>query len=150
MSVIIREATESDTPTLEIIRRQAIEAEYAERYDRSAYASLVAAPDPDLPNDIESNDATVLVAASVATPVGYLTFDQSNSELQDIYTAPDYARRGYGSRLLERLEVELDGTSVDAIHAWAPEHLEAFFLANGFEPTGETALRHVPCLRVEK
>ena len=150
MSVTVRGATPADHPALEIIRRQAIEAACAHRYPREQYADLVATPDPELQAWIGADQIRVYVAETAVTPVSYAAGDAERAHLLACYTAPDYERRGYASKCLERIEADLRGKGHAVITVWATEPSHAFFTAHGFEGTGEHRQTPLPAEKLRK
>ena len=149
MGIEIREATNADRPSLEIVRRQAIEASFSDRYPRSAYADLVASPSPALRGWIESEAVLVLVAESPVTPVSFGIIDLNDGELYGIYTSPDYRRRGYATAVLEEIESRVSN-DVERISAWAPQPARPFFRAVGFVAADERKGDAIVRIRMRK
>ena len=149
MGIEIREATLGDGPSLEIVRRQAIEASFSDAYSRSEYADIVASPDPNLHSWIESEAVLVLVAESPVTPVSFAVLDRNNAELHGIYTSPDYRRRGYATALLDEIESRVS-TEIDSISVWAPKPARPFFRAVGFDGTKEQKGEAIVRIRMTK
>jgi putative acetyltransferase len=56
--------------------------------------------------------------------------------LEQLYTAPEYAGRGIGGALLDRLEALMRGRGIDAIHAEASSNAKAFYHRLGYRETG--------------
>lgn len=56
--------------------------------------------------------------------------------LEQLYTAPEYAGRGVGAALLDRLEALMRGRGIGAIHAEASSNAKAFYLRRGYRQTG--------------
>lgn len=135
MGVEIRHATPADYPVLEVVRRQAIEASYADVYDRADYATDVATPVQELDSWIESPDHLTLVAESDVTPVAYLAGDLRSGQLLHLYTSPDYARRGYASQLVDAAVTK---TEMPNVWAWCPKPALEFFTTIGFARTDRT------------
>lgn len=135
MGVRIRTATPADFPILEIIRRQAVEAAYADVYDRVLYADKVAKPDEHLATWVESEEHLTLVAESDITPVAYLVIDRTTGQLLHLYTSPDYVRRGYASELINKIESTLADSGVAKLWAWSPIPALEFFTKVGFTRT---------------
>lgn len=150
MAIEVRRATVADVPSLEIIRRQAIEATYADQYPRDAYADLVATPDPDLPDWIESERHDVLVAESPVTPVAFAAVDRREGELLAVYTSPDYEGRGYASRLIETIADSVSTAGIDVLGVWGPDPVRGFFRRNGFEPVNGRRETPLPAQRMHR
>ena len=56
--------------------------------------------------------------------------------LEGLYTAPEYAGRGVGAALLERLEGSMRGRGIQAVRAEASSNARAFYLRRGYRATG--------------
>lgn len=148
MSVTIREATGEDVPSLEILRRQAIEAACSDVYDRDRFADLVATPDDRLPSWIEGDATTVLVAETSITSVGYVAF--ADGEIHGLYTSPDYQCEGIGSALLEAIESRAVDDDLSHLSAVAPDVSAGFFQARGFTVQGDGDWQGLPGAVLEK
>lgn len=148
MPTTVRPGTIPDRSALEIIRRQAIEAAFADHYDRGRYADLVARPDPELPTWLREDRYLVLVAETSVTPIAYLACDRETSEILALYTSPDYTGRGHASRLIERAASEFEQS--DAMTVWAPEVSRGFFERQGFQDEGISRTDAVPMRRMRK
>lgn len=150
MAVSLRPATPSDVPTLEIIRRQAIEAGFSPHYPRHRYADLVATPDPDLPEYVERDAFVTVVAETPVTPAAYAAGRLADGELLAVYTTPDYERRGYGKRVVDRVADHVRQTGGERLFVWAPDHTRPFFEACGFQATEERTEDPVSQIRMER
>lgn len=150
MSATVRPATLADRPALEIIRRQAIEASWSDRYDRERFADLVAAPDAELAEWLGRNRYLSLVVETSVTPVAYAVCDLETGELLALYTAPDYERRGYATRLLERIQDCVAASTGSSLEVWTPEPAADFFRENGFVTVDERAESPIPRVRLRK
>lgn len=133
MEVTTREANGSDVPSLEIVRRQAIEDGFSGAFDRSSFADLVAGDDAELPHWVDSPAYDVVVVESEVTILAYGVFDRERAVVRGLYTAPAYQREGWASRLLERFEGSARSVGHDAIEATVPLTARDFFQARGFE-----------------
>lgn len=136
MSATIRTMTEADRPAVEIVRRQAIEDAYSDRYDRSLVAEQVAAPESALSIWGTAERSIALVAETAVTIVSYGVLDAQNRELLALYTVPDYQNRGYATEILRALMARARKAGCSCVIVWAPEPSVAFFTHCGFEPTG--------------
>ncbi|MFB6150853.1 MAG: GNAT family N-acetyltransferase [Haloarculaceae archaeon] len=67
----IRQARRDDAPTLDVLRRQAVEAAFGDAYDRGAVADVVASASTDLETWTGDDRYEVLVVETDVTPVGY-------------------------------------------------------------------------------
>jgi len=56
--------------------------------------------------------------------------------LEGLYTDPDFADRGIGTELLNKLEVLMRTRGIRAIRAKASLNAEGFYLRRGYEPLG--------------
>ena len=135
MDVTIRAVEASDVPTLDILRRQSLEEAFRGTYDRSDFAGLVATPDDDLRNQIDSDRYVVKMTETEVTAVSYGVFDTEDCNLAALYTSPDYQREGFGTTLLDSLVSGVDCTTISTV---APATATPFFEAYGFESVGET------------
>ena len=150
MTITIRPATLSDVPSLEIIRRQAIEDAYSSVYERSRFADLVAGADTNLPREIERESSIALVAESPITQLAYVVCDRDQGELLSLYTAPDYQGRGYATDLLRTVENSLPGRGTSRISVWSPTATTSFFRDNGYESLDGYREDPVPRIRLTK
>jgi GNAT superfamily N-acetyltransferase len=133
MDVTIREARPGDVASLDILRRQAIEATFSDRYDRTQYADLVATPDDALGDWIDDDRYRVLLAATDVTPVSYAVLDRDRAELLAVFTSPDYEREGFASVLLGRLEDDLHASGRSELFVTAPDPATGLFESTGFD-----------------
>ncbi|ACV10798.1 GCN5-related N-acetyltransferase [Halorhabdus utahensis DSM 12940] len=147
MSITIREAASEDVPSLEILRRQAIEAACSDVYDRERFADLVATPDDRLPMWVEGS-GTVLVAETSITSVGYVVVEDGN--VHGIYTSPDYRREGFARSLLEAAQRHAGDHNWSHLRAVAPEVSAGFFEACGFTAVGTDDWHGLPGTVFEK
>lgn len=146
----LRAARPADRPALEIVRQQAIEAAYAERYERDAVAAWVATPEAALAKWIDDDRFVVLVAETDVTQVGYAVGDRSSGRIEAIYVAPDYGRRGYGTALLEAIEARCAAAGASTLTVDAPAPVAAFFREQGFDRHGGPSDEPIPRVRLEK
>lgn len=137
MEAEIREAVPDDVPSLEIIRRQAIESGFSDEYDRDGFAPLVAEADANLPEWVTDDATLVLVAETEITPVCFGVYERDESTISALYTAPDYQHHGCASALVDRFEREGRRLKADAIQVTAPRNAVPFFEKVGFDYVGE-------------
>jgi len=142
MPVTTREATSEDVHSLEILRRQAIEAACSDVYERDRFADLVATPDEQLPTWVEEDSATVLVAETSITPVSYVVV--ADGEILGLFTSPDYQREGFARELLEAAERRAVERGWSRLSVVAPEVSAGFFEACGFTPHGSDDWHGLP------
>jgi len=142
MPVTIREATGEDVPSLEILRRQAIEDACSDVYDRERFADLVATPDDRLPTWVGEDSTTVLVAETSITQVSYVV--HADGEIRGIYTSPDYQREGVASALLDAVESRIRENDRSRLSVVAPEVSAGFFETCGFTPHGSDDWHGLP------
>lgn len=150
VEVKLREAADEDLPGLKIVRRQAIEHGFTDEYDREDFANLVAGDDLNLPDYVASDDHLVAVLESEVTVFAYGVFDQTNGRVMGIYTAPEYEREGWGTRLLNRFEEIAREGGDDALTATVPRNAQSFFEANGFRVVDEAQRNGLPALEMRK
>ena len=134
MPVTTREATSEDVPSLEILRRQAIEAACTGVYERGRFADLVASLDDRLPEWVTDDATTVLVAETSITPVSYVVV--RDGQILGLFTSPDYQHEGFASGLLDAVESRAVADGAASLRAIAPEVSAGFFEACGFTATG--------------
>lgn len=150
MNASLRPATVEDRPSLEIVRRQALEAAFTEHYDRARYADLVATPDPELAPWLADDRYLSLLVETPATPVAYLVCDRRRAELLALYTSPDYEGRGYATRLLRSASDDIAESGAETLTIWAPEPSLGFFRTRGFTATDERTSEDIPRQRMAK
>lgn len=150
MRAEIREAVPSDVPSLEIVRRQAIEAGFEGTYDRADFADLVATPAADLEAWIEAEDHLALLVETDVTVAAFGVYDAPAREIRSLYTAPDYQRHGCATALLERFTVRASEDGADSIGVSAPRNAVTFFEANGFERRGTLEREGLSFVRLRK
>lgn len=134
MAAQIRRANERDVPALEIVRRQAIEADFSEQFDRSDFATLVATPDRNLATWIAEESTRVLAAETATTIVGYGAIALDSGQVVALYTAPNYRGEGVGSDLLRRLTTAALEAGCTELSIDAPTTSQRFFEKHDFEP----------------
>ncbi len=149
MGDTLRNARRTDLAALEIVRRQAIEAAFADEFDRSTYADSVAMPSSELSGWIGDEEVAVLLLETAVTPVAFGAADRGAGIVLALYTAPDYWRRGYGSTVLAGLENELR-TGNDEIVANVPVTAPGFFEANGYRVLAGVDGEEIPHVECRK
>jgi putative acetyltransferase len=60
----------------------------------------------------------------------------TSHEVDGLYTDPDYAGRGIGSRLLEFVEAELGARGCSEVCVEASRNAESWYMKRGYESTG--------------
>ena len=134
MDVTVREARPPDAPTLEVLRRQAVD-DAVRTY--TGEPSADALPGADLHERIDDDRYAVRVVETEVTGVSYAVLDREAGRLSELFTAPNYQREGFASVLLDRVGSVAADAGREALTAVAPAPARQFFLANGFEPVGE-------------
>lgn len=150
MGIQVRPAGPADGPSLDIVRQQAMEAAYAERYDREAVADVVATPPTAQASWLAEDRYVALVGETPVTPAGYAVGDPVDGRLAALYVAPDYQGRGYGTTLLEAIETRLREAEVATLVVDAPAAAGSFFTERGFEQTGTDPAAAIPTVTLEK
>lgn len=146
MDVTIREAGTDDVPSLDILRRQAVEDAFGGVYDRSTVADLVATDTEDLRSWIADDRYDVRLAETEVTAVCYGVLDREACRIEALWTSPDYQREGFASLLLDRIEQDAD---CDRLAVVAPEPAVPFFQAVGFAATAEATWHGLPAEQLE-
>lgn len=136
--VQLREAQPSDTASLDIVRRQAIETGFTDAYERDDFADLVAQPDPNLGDWIEESEKIVLVITSELTPFAYGVYDRENSEILGLFTAENYQDEGHAEKILKKFEASASDHENHQITVYSPHNAVVFFEKLGFEQEEET------------
>lgn len=150
MDARLRPAVPADRPSLEIIRQQAVEAAYEDRYDQQTVAEWVTTPDVALASRIEDDQSVAVVAETAVTQVGFAVADVESGRLVAIYVSPDYERRGHGTALLEAVAERLREAGVETMTVDAPEAVAPFFRQHGFDPADPAPDAPVPAVRMSK
>lgn len=146
----IREVTPRDVPSLEVIRRQAIEAAFEGTYDRADFAELVATSEADLVDWIESDTHLALLVETEVTTLAFGVYDCASRELRALYTAPDYQRHGCATALLDRFTDRATETGADEVGVVAPRTAVSFFEKRGFERRATVERDGLPFVRLTK
>ena len=128
MELKLRKAESRDTPTLRIIKQQALENSLSNHAESTEYADQVTR-DHHLKEKIQNPQHEVLVAETPVTSVGFLIYDRDQNQITDIHVAPNHQRKGAGTELLNHLEKTLD---TGTIQVDTPEPAAEFFRKQGF------------------
>lgn len=148
MPVTIREATGEDVPSLEILRRQAIEDACSDVYDRERFADLVATPDDRLPSWVGEDATITLLAETTITPVSFAVAREGRIEA--IHTSPEHQREGHAGALLEEIERLADDRGWSRLVTVAPSVSVGFFEAAGFSAREPTEWHGLPGTALRK
>lgn len=141
MDVTIRAATVDDVPSLDILRRQALDAAFRDEYAQSVVTDLTASPDAALRSRVESDRYDVRLAETEVTVVSYGILDATACRLEGLFTNPAYQREGFAGLLLDRLAADVD---CERLSVRVPDPAVAFFEAAGFRTTGEAEWQGLP------
>jgi GNAT superfamily N-acetyltransferase len=85
---------------------------------------------------LRTGDTRTLVAGGVD---GFVTFSETTSEIGALYVAPDRARRGIGSALIDAAHAALHAAGRDEAYLWVFEAnapARAFYAGHGYVPDG--------------
>lgn len=134
--VRLTEAQPEDVPSLDIVRRQAIESGFTDAYERDDFADLVARPDPKLREWIESDRVMVLVVKSELTPFCYGVFNPASGDVMGLYAAENYEGEGHATRILGRFEEVGRERELPELTVEAPRNARGYFEHNGFQVRG--------------
>ena len=92
---------------------------------------------------LRKGETRTLVAGDVD---GFVTFWETSGEVAALYVAPDRARRGIGSALIDAAHAALRAASRDEAFLWVLEangSARAFYAAHGYVPDGARMV-HAP------
>ncbi len=134
MAPTIRRADPMDVPSLDVIRRQALEAGFTDQYRRSDFVDLVATSDDRLSDWVAADETLVLVVATDFTPAAFGVYEIDSARILALYTAPEYQGGGRASALLDRFERRARTDGKRHIRAVVPSNAVDFFERRGFEP----------------
>lgn len=118
--VLIRPATSADLPGVEDVARRTWHQTYRghiaegaiEQFLTENYGVAV------LERVLESSAATLLVAASIDSIVGYVTAGHDSAEIFAIYVLPDWQGEGVGRRLSQAAMAVLRDFGHQTCHLW--------------------------------
>lgn len=133
MSTTVRRATVDDVPALQIVRRQSVESNFTDVYDRNRFADLVAYDSRDLKHWIEAENFSVMMMETDITPVSYGACDRDNGTITALYTAPEYEGEGRATELLQRMEEILIDSGHETAEVTVPLPGFSFFQDRGYE-----------------
>lgn len=148
--VTFREAKKQDIPSLEIVRRQAIETGFTSVYDRSDFADLVAEPLPEMEGWIDDDTVEFILAETEFTPICFGVYGLSSSRILAFYTAENYRKEGHAKRLygyLESVAADSDNTKIEVV---SPLNARGFFESLGFEAVGTTRKNDLKMVEMQK
>lgn len=146
----IREAIPEDAPSLDVIRKQAMEAGFTDHYRRSDFADLIATPDDRLHDWIASPDTLVLVAETDITPICFGVYEVRSARILALYTAPEYHGEGCASALLDRFEHQARNDGKSRLQATVPLNAIDFFEHRGFERQRTTGRKGISMVVLTK
>lgn len=130
---IIRPADPRDAARLNDIRLTSILALAADEVPgRRARRRSDARPAAWIGRVLQERDVWVFESRDLVVGWTSVTADMVNG----LYTDPNYARRGVGSRLLEFVEAELRQRGWSHVRLEASRNAESFYLKRGYEPIG--------------
>lgn len=144
MELTVREATTADAPSLGVLRSQAIETACSDVYDRTAFADLVANARTEVADWIDDGEATVLLAETPITPVGYVAFGARSGRIHSLCTSPDHWRDGVATTLLDHVGERVREAGGEELRADVPAVAREFFLATGFRAETEAEWHGLP------
>lgn len=144
MDVSIREAGASDAPTLEIVRRQAIEGTLEGMSDPHVVAAIVNSPEASPSAAIDSTDHLVLLAETPITPVAYAVYDRNDASISGLFTSPSYRGEGFATALLDRIVAAARSAGESTLEVTTPTATADFFLERGFEVVGPLEFHGIP------
>lgn len=133
-----------DVPSLEVLRRQAVEAGFSEVYDRSDFADVVAGEEDAFPRWIDDDRFEAVVAETDVTVVGFGVLDRERCRVAALYTAPAHQGHGCGSRMLTHLEDAAREAGCTRLVVEAPRNADGFFADRGYEAVGDTTRWGLP------
>lgn len=130
IAINIRQAQVADFPVLLSIWEQSVRATHDFLCEQDIQALIPVVRDQALPN----LEVWVLCTGQ-GVPAGFMGLDDNN--LEALFIAPGYFRRGYGKAMLAHARALKGALQVD-VNEQNPDAV-AFYLANGFEITGRSA-----------
>lgn len=132
-TVVLRLATLDDAPRLLEVRRRSILAlapPVMSVAAAEAWASQLTLAG--MERKLRALEISVAELDDTAAGWGAIRGDT----LEGLYTVPEYAGRGVGAALLDRLEGLVRGRGVDAVRAAASPNAVGFYLRRGYRVTG--------------
>lgn len=95
----------------------------------------------------------LFVAESDEAIVGFATVlrgPEGRAELEDLFVAPEFWRRGIGRRLMAEAERRAEASGARSLHVVANGHARGFYDACGFAVVGMVATLFEPAAAMEK
>ena len=128
-----RLATPEDATRLFELRRESIIA--LAPHGMSVSEAEIWASNLSVPGmELKIREMEILVAEINGQVVGWGAI--RGDRLEGLYTDPDFAGRGIGTELLNKLEVLMRTYGIRTIRAEASSNAEGFYLRRGYEPLG--------------
>lgn len=149
--VTVRTARSDDGPRIQNVHVTSIRELGTSHYTPEQVDAWADADRSDYP--IEESDQHVVVAEDGDTLVGFGGLDLDGAKVWAVYVHPQYARRGVGSRLLERLESTAE-QQFDELSLWASMNAVPFYRARGYDPleqvTHQAGDQTLDCVEMRK
>jgi GNAT superfamily N-acetyltransferase len=137
----LRQATESDAPSLWVIRTEAIRQGCVGHYSADQIAAWSAVPMPAA--FIEAITQSVFLAAEWdGVLCGFGFMNPETSEVEGIFVSPSFHRNGIGSRLLARLEDRARTLGLTQLTLNATLNAEPFYASSGYRIVERKPWRH--------
>ena len=131
--VALRPMLPADGPALAALFRASIEDLTQEDYGEAQREAWAARADDEAAFMQRLTGALTLVASVDGTVAGFATLEGSD-RVGMLYVAPDYARRGIASALLDALKRLASGRGASRLTTDASDTAREFFMMRGFVP----------------
>jgi GNAT superfamily N-acetyltransferase len=143
----LRDAVAADLPALRRIFRCSSLSNEGDRELMLAHPELVGPAD-----EAVAEGLTRVAVAPDGMILGFATARRLESgalELEDLFVAPDWMRRGVGRRLVADVVARARREGIDRIEVTANPHADAFYRRVGFVHVRETETQFGPAARME-
>jgi GNAT superfamily N-acetyltransferase len=132
-SIIVREATLGDMPSLQAVFERASLSNEGDR------AVLLAHPDVLVYSDEWVRRGDTRAATHAGRVVGFVTavLDSGSYEIEDLFVDPDFMRQGIGRALMADVVARARAANVRRVDVTGNGHALAFYFAVGFVRDGD-------------
>lgn len=146
-TIVYRKATPDDQPAIWAVRTASIRALCRKHYDPTQTEAWANAPPP---NDFSEviRTRSFLVAECDGSIVAFGFLNRQTSELDAVFVAPDFARRGIGTAIVELLEGLARKAGLKSLTLSASLNAVEFYKAVGYRALAETTWCHPSGLKL--